>query len=61
MTNQAARRGGGRVRCTVEKLVVVEADNPEEAERKLYRWDVLDEIENEQSDWNILSGPKELK
>lgn len=50
-----------RVRCTVEKLVVVEADSPEEVERKLYQWDVLEEIEIEQSDWNILSGPKELK
>ena len=50
-----------RVRCTVEKLVVVEADSPEEAERKLNQWDVMDETELEQPDWNRLSGPKEVQ
>ena len=47
------------MRCTVDKVITVEADSEEEAKVKADHWDTIDERENGMSDWEIISGPKE--
>jgi hypothetical protein len=46
-----------RVRCTVEKLVIVEASSPEEATKKMAQWDAVDETELSLDDWTVVDGP----
>jgi hypothetical protein len=47
-----------RVRCTVEKLVIVEASSMEEATTKMNQWDAEDETELCQDDWTVVAGPQ---
>lgn len=48
-----------RVRCTIVKLITVEATSEAKAVAAMNEWDAIDEREIEQEDWKIISGHKE--
>jgi DNA-binding TFAR19-related protein (PDSD5 family) len=50
---------GIEARCTVHRFVTVEAETAEEAEEEFVQLRWVDQIEQEMTDWEMRSPPKE--